>query len=56
MLSSSEILNILKKVGLYLEITHLKALLKEFGFNWNGKSCSLISLFQKCQEFLYGTA
>lgn len=46
MLSSSEILQILKKAGIYLEIGHLKSLLKELGFNWNGKSCSIVTLFQ----------
>ena len=47
MLSSSELLQILKKIGMYLEIGHLKCLLKELGFNWNGKSCSLVTLFQQ---------
>jgi hypothetical protein len=54
MLSSSEILQILKKIGIYLEIGHLKSLLKELGFNWNGKSCSLVALFQQVQLFIYG--
>lgn len=47
-LSSSEIQGILKKVGLNIEIGFVKALLKYFSFNWNGKSCSLMNLFQKC--------
>ena len=47
-LSSSEIQGLLKKVGLTIEIGVVKALLKHFGFNWNGKSCSLMNLFQKC--------
>ena len=54
MLSSSEILQILKKAGIYLEIGHLKSLLKELGFNWNGKSCSIVTLFQQVQLFIYG--
>ena len=50
-LSSSEIQSLLKKIGLPLEIGVVKALLKDLGFNWNGKSCSMMSLFTKCQEF-----
>ena len=53
-LSSSEIQSLLKRVGLFIEIGHVKALLKELGFNWNGKACSMKSLFQKCQEFGHG--
>jgi len=45
LLSSSEIQGLLKKIGINIEIGVLKALLKYFGFNWNGKSCSLMSLF-----------
>jgi hypothetical protein len=44
-LSSSEIQSLLRKVGLNIEIGVIKALLKQLGFNWNGKSCSLMSLF-----------
>jgi hypothetical protein len=44
-LSSSEIQAVLKRVGINLEIGILKALLKQLGFNWNGKSCSLMNLF-----------
>jgi hypothetical protein len=47
-LSSSEIQSLLKRVGLHLEIGVVKALLKELGFNWNGKSCSMMILFNKC--------
>lgn len=53
-LSSSEIQVLLKKVGISIEIGVLKALLKYFGFNWNGKSCSLMNLFQKCQDLIEG--
>lgn len=53
-LSSSEIQSLLKRVGMPLEIGVVKALLKELGFNWNGKSCSMMVLFNKCQEYVYG--
>jgi transposase len=53
-LSSSEIAQLLKKVGIYVEIAHLKAVLKELGFPFNGKSCSLVQLFSATQHFLYG--
>jgi transposase len=41
MLSSSKILQILQKSGFRIEIGHLKAVLKELGFNWNGPACSI---------------
>lgn len=44
-MSSSEISAALKRVGMYVEIGHLKALLREVGFNFNGKSCSYMALF-----------
>lgn len=53
-MTSSEIQSLLKRVGLHLEIGVVKALLKELGFNWNGKSCSMMILFNKCQEYVYG--
>lgn len=53
-LSSSEIMQILKKTGIFIEISNVKALLKELGFNWNGPACSFIDLFQGCKSFIYG--
>jgi hypothetical protein len=53
-MSSSEIQAVLKKVGINIEIGVLKALLKQLGFNWNGKSCSLMNLFTKCIDFIEG--
>lgn len=44
-LSSSEIQSLLRKLGFVIEIGVLKALLKQLGFSWNGKSCSLMGLF-----------
>lgn len=55
-MSSSEILSLLKRVGIHLEIGVLKALLKELGFNWNGKACSMMSFFVKIAEFLSGNS
>ena len=54
MLSSSEILQLLRRVGIHLEIGVLKALLKELGFQWNGKACSMMSLFAKISDFITG--
>ena len=53
-LSSSEICQILKKTGIFIEIGNVKALLKELGFNWNGPACSIYDLFQGCKSFIYG--
>jgi len=44
-LSSSEIQQILKRVGIFVEIGNIKALLRELGFNWNGPACSFFELF-----------
>ena len=44
-ISSSQILSFCKKVGIFMEIANLKALLRELGFNWNGPSCSFLDLF-----------
>lgn len=53
-LTSSEIQSILRKIGVNIEIGIIKALLKQLGFNWNGKSCSLMNLFQRCNDFIEG--
>jgi hypothetical protein len=45
MMSSSEILQVFKKIGMYIDIGNLKALLRELGFNWNGPACSVYDLF-----------
>ena len=50
--SSSKIHSILSKVGVRVEIGHLKALLKELGFNWNGPACSMTQLLTKLKEYL----
>lgn len=52
--SSSEMCSILKKTGIYIEISNIKALLKELGFNWNGPACSMYDLFQTVKAFIYG--
>jgi len=35
-----------------VEIGHLKALLKELNFNWNGPACSIGQLFNALKEYL----
>lgn len=44
----------LKRVGVFIEVQHLKALLKELGFHFNGPSASLTVLFSACKAFLHG--
>jgi len=53
-MSSSQILGLTRKIGIFMEIAHLKGLLRELGFNWNGPSCSFLDLFAACKGFLYG--
>ena len=43
-LTSSEIQQHLKRTGIFLEISNVKALLRELSFNWNGPSCSFFEL------------
>jgi hypothetical protein len=54
LLTSSEIQLLFRKIGFTIEIGIIKALLKQLGFSWNGKACSLMSLFQKCNDFIEG--
>lgn len=51
-LSSSQILKLLNACRVRIEIGHVKALLKELGFNWNGPACSLAQFFSKVSEYL----
>jgi len=45
LMSSSEISSYFKKVNMFIEIGHVKCLLRELGFNWNGPACSFYDLF-----------
>lgn len=44
-ISSSQIFATLKKAGIFVEIVHIKCLLREFGYNFNGVACSFLDLF-----------
>lgn len=55
-MSSSEIQSTLKKMGIFIEIGNIKALLRELGFNWNGPACSFFDLFQQTKLFIYGNS
>ena len=50
-LSCSQIQKIVALCGYKIDISHLKALLKELGFNWNGKSCSIHQLLMKLKDY-----
>ena len=54
-LTSSEINTMLKKTGIFIDLANIKAILREFGYNWNGASCSFFDLFKSCNTFMYGT-
>jgi len=43
---------LLQTINYRIEIGHLKALLKELKFNWNGASCSLMQLVEKVQRYV----
>jgi hypothetical protein len=53
--SSGEIQIILRRIGINVDIGHLKALLRELGYNWNGPSCSFFDLFSSLKVMLYGS-
>jgi len=53
-LTSSQMHSILKKVGIFIDIIHLKALLKELGFPFNGRSTSFTILLTSCKALLHG--
>ena len=38
--------------GHRIDIGHMKALLRELGFKWNGAACSLQHFFQQIKEYL----
>jgi hypothetical protein len=45
----------LRRIGINVDIGHLKALLRELGYNWNGPSCSFFDLFSSLKVMLYGS-
>ena len=51
-LSTTQIQKLLTCVGFHLTVNYLKAMLKELGFEWNGKSCSMLQLFQMVKEYI----
>ena len=53
-ISSTQIYSILKKNGIYVELTHLKVLLRDLGFQYNGPSTSFTLLYQACKALLHG--
>lgn len=53
-LSSSEIHRVLKRSNIFAEILHIKQLLQELGFNFNGPACSFLDLFAKVKATLHG--
>ena len=53
-ISSTQIYQILKKNGIYVELSHLKVLLRDLGFSYNGPSASFTILFSACKAYLHG--
>jgi hypothetical protein len=50
----SEILNVLKTANIYINLPHLKGLLREFGFNTTGVSCSFLDLIRRSEAIVNG--
>lgn len=53
-ISSTQIFQIFKRNGVFIELTHLKVLLRELGLPFNGPSCSITLLMQACKAFING--
>ncbi len=53
-MSSSEMMSVMRKSGMHMDIVNLKSMLRELGFNWNGPSCSFYDLFQRVKTYIYG--
>jgi len=53
-ISSSEILKVLKQSNIFVEIVNVKQLLQELGFSFNGPACSFLDLFAKIKATLQG--
>ena len=46
-------ISIFKRAGLFIQIGHLKALLKFLGYDWNGAVASIFELFNSCKQAMY---
>jgi aspartate-semialdehyde dehydrogenase len=53
-ISSSEILKVLKQANIFVDIVNVKQLLQELGFSFNGPACSFLDLFAKIKATLQG--
>lgn len=51
-ISTSQVYSALLSVGYRTNIGNVKAILKELGFPWNGKSCSVYQLLSKVKEYV----
>lgn len=51
-ISSSKIQMLFADAGYKITIINLKCVLKELGFNWNGKICSIHQLIGKLKDYL----
>jgi hypothetical protein len=52
LVSSSKIQQIMAFCGHRVDIGHMKALLRELGFKWNGAACTLQQFFAQIKEYL----
>ena len=53
-ISSTQIYSILKKNGVFVDLGHIKVLLRELGLPYNGPSTSFTMLFNACKAYLHG--
>ena len=53
-ISSTQIYQVCKRNGLFVELAHLKVLLRELGLPFNGPSCSLTLLLNACKAYIHG--
>jgi hypothetical protein len=51
-LTTTQIQKVLAQAACHVSVSKMKALLKELGFEWNGKSCSMLQLMQQVKEYI----
>lgn len=44
----------LKRAGVHVGLGHLKAFLRDLGFDHRGSACSVLEILRKCQQVVLG--
>ena len=52
--TASELHTVLKRASVHVSIGHLKAFLRDLGFEHRGAACSVLEILRKCQQVVLG--